>query len=152
MRILTLSTVAKYLSVLLKCAKWCMQYHISNQSKSSSKVPLRYMCLVLVILYGADVYQHEIEIFVRSHWSTSRGRQSLKKKKKKGEFRWLSGMLVQKRGDLCEADSSAWYLLRGGNHHSGFWKLCLIPVDFVMLSKTLKSISVQWNICQSEHQ
>lgn len=28
-----------------------MQYHISNQSKSSSKVPLHYMCLVLVILY-----------------------------------------------------------------------------------------------------
>lgn len=104
MHILTLSTVAKYLSVLRKCAKWCMQYHISNQSKSSRKVPLHCICLVLVILYGACTNTKYKSLSKVTDLLPGRGRV-----KKKNQFRWINGMLVPKRGDLCEADSSAWY-------------------------------------------
>lgn len=94
MHILTLSTVAKYLSVLRKCAKWCMQYHISNQSKSSSKVPLHCMCLVLVILYGACINTKYKSLSKVTDLLPGKGR--VKKKKKKVSSDGLVGCLFRK--------------------------------------------------------
>lgn len=116
MHILTLSTVAKYLSVLRKCAKWCMQYHISNQSKSSRKVPLHCICLVLVILYGACTNTKYKSLSKVTDLLPGRGRV-----KKKISSDGLMGCLFRREVTFVKQISSAWYPLVWGK--SSRWPL-----------------------------